>query len=88
MPLNAENKDCHCKKAAIEDSDTVFCGKRYLPMEKIAFIDNSILVEIEDQIFETPAIYNDENGYYIQDVKIAGRGDCGNLNGNAIIAQM
>lgn len=62
-----------------DNVDVAYCGKRYIPMEKITLVDNLILVEIEEGIFETPAIYSDANGFYIENVKIADQGKCGYL---------
>ena len=59
--------------------DVVYCGKKYIPMEKIVLIDHSILIEFEGEIFETPALYSDSHGFYIENVKIADQGNCGHL---------
>lgn len=58
--------------------DIIDCGKRYIPMEKIALVANAILVEFEGETFQTPALYNDADGFYIENI-IADRGKCGHV---------
>ncbi len=89
VSLNADAINCNSESATmslfsldnLEDSNIICCGKKYIPLEKIALVDNFILVEIENEVFETLAIYNDENGFYIENVKKGGkaRDDCGLL---------
>jgi len=48
--------------------------KIYIEAAQVNFADNKIYIQIKDNIFETPAIHSDENGYYID--QIAGSGRC------------
>ena len=48
--------------------------KFYVKVEQIAFSDNKIYIDVEDLTYVTPAIFSDENGYYIE--KIAKSGNC------------
>ncbi len=73
--VDAENLqvyDSPNRTSEAENSHTIPCSKRYIPIDKIAFVKNAILIEIEGMIIETPAIYSDDFGLYIQQVKISG----------------
>jgi hypothetical protein len=72
MNLNADSPD-------YEDANILCCGKKYISIEQIALVDKYILVEIEGEVFETPSIHSDANGFYIENVKIADQGNCGHL---------
>lgn len=76
--LNADAFPCNCKQSEMTTDESIHAqkGKLYIPREKIALVDDLILVEIEDLIFETPAIFTDENGFYVTEVKDDG---CGRL---------
>jgi hypothetical protein len=63
-----------CQNGQIsEEGNVINCGKTYIQSDHIELIANTIFVKIDDLIYETPALYNDENGYYIMEV----RASCG-----------
>lgn len=56
---------------AVSNENHVFsCPKTYVEADKIAFAEGAILVNVEEQIIETPAIFSDKNGFYILQVKV------------------
>jgi len=57
----AETTDENCQEMQILLERNV-----YVKLEQILFENNKIFVSINDVIYQTPAIYTDENGYYIQ----------------------
>lgn len=61
----AENRES-CQKS-IE-----FLENYYIESEQVVFTDKKIYVSIDDEKYETPALFSDENGYYIQKI----RGKC------------
>jgi hypothetical protein len=48
--------------------------KFYVKLDHINFRDNKIYIDVDNFIYATPAIFSDEEGYYIE--KIATSGDC------------
>lgn len=51
----------------------------YVQMEQIILSSNRIYINIDHLIYETPAIFSDENGYYVNKITIdnqAKSGDC------------
>src|ERR1700735_490457 len=59
-----------------EDGKTVIelKDKFYIKTDQISLLDNKIFIQVDDLIYETPALYSDQNGFFID--KIASSGDC------------
>ena len=62
-----ENSPC-CNR--VIDLDRKF----YVDVDQINFNNNRIYISVGDLTYETPAIFSDKNGYYIE--QVAKSGDC------------
>jgi len=60
-----------CKQNDIELSNNY-----YLNSDQITFADQKIYVTIHDELYETPALFSDENGLYIQRIRSKCTGRC------------
>ena len=56
------------------DNIIVLSEKIYIEVDQINFMDKKIYVHVNEGIFEIPAIYSDENGYFFD--KVAKSGHC------------
>ncbi len=59
--------DCHCDVVELEE-------KIYLNGDQILISDNKIAINIDEVTYETPAVFTDERGYYIE--KIGKKREC------------
>jgi hypothetical protein len=48
--------------------------KFYVKLHQVNFSNDKIYIHVEDFVYETPAIFSDVNGYYIE--KVANTNDC------------
>lgn len=49
----------------------------YIQSEQIIFADKKIYININDEKYETPALFSDEDGYFIQTIRGKCTGKCG-----------
>jgi hypothetical protein len=57
------------------NSHGIYMQNIYIQSNQIAFHDNQIYIQLDGDIFVVPAIYSDQNGFYIQNIKQP-RGRC------------
>ena len=65
--LFAQNVHAECSSSHSNSTEDEF--KTYLSPDQISFHDSKIFVQLNDDVFLVPAIFADQQGYYILNTK-------------------